>query len=259
MGDPASAEQRLESLTQVWTASGDRRAVFSECYLVMTRRVHERVRTGAFHDGPWVTRLLDRFADYYFDAVDAHGRGNDATFTVTTVTTVTATTEGLEATVAEVPARGCPEVWRGALDACSDPDCHPLQALMLGINAHINHDLALALVDVLDDWDTLDGEHRLLRQEDHELVNTIIDETTDEVQREVVAQWSPLASALDLLLGPLDEWAFGTLAQSWRSQVWVDAMDLVRLAPEERSTAAERIGERASGVATVILLGRRPG
>ena len=79
------------------------------------------------------------------------------------------------------------------------------RGLMLGINAHINHDLALALVDVLDDWDTLDGEHRLLRQEDRELVNTIIDETTDEVQREVVAQWSPLASALDLLLGPLDE------------------------------------------------------
>ena len=233
MGDPASAEQRLESLTQVWSASGDRRAVFSECYLVMTRRVHERVRDGAFHDGPWVTRLLDRFADYYFDAVDAYGN--------------------------EVPVRVCPQVWRGALDACSDPDCHPLQALMLGINAHINHDLALALVDVLDDWDTLDDDRRRFRQEDHELVNTIIDETTDEVQREVVAQWSPLASALDLLLGPLDEWAFGTLAQSWRSQVWVDAMDLVRLAPEERAMAAERIGERASGVATTILLGRRPG
>ncbi|HSF98238.1 MAG TPA: DUF5995 family protein [Ornithinibacter sp.] len=239
MGDPATAEQRLESLTQLWSATGDRRAVFSECYLVMTRRVHDRVRDGSFHDGPWVTRLLDRFADYYFDAVDAHG--------------------GIEATVTAVPARGCPEVWRGALDACSDPDCHPLQALMLGINAHINHDLALALVDVLDGWDTLEDARRRERQEDHELVNTIIDETTDEVQREVVAQWSPLSSALDLLLGPLDEWAFGTLARSWRSQVWGDAMDLVRLAPEERSTAAERIGARASGVATVILLGRRPG
>jgi Family of unknown function (DUF5995) len=276
MGDPASAEQRLESLTQVWSASGDRRAVFSECYLVMTRRVHERVREGAFHDGPWVTRLLDRFADYYFDAVDAYGgatqtgetqvsgtqvsgtQDTGTQFTATTVTTVTATSDGIEATVTELPARVCPEVWRGALDACSDPDCHPLQALMLGINAHINHDLALALVDVLDDWDTLDDEQRRARQEDHELVNTIIDETTDEVQREVVAQWSPLASALDLLLGPLDEWAFGTLAQSWRSQVWVDAMDLVHLAPEERSTATARIGERASGVATVILLGRRP-
>jgi hypothetical protein len=235
MGDPASAEQRLESLTRVWSASGDRRAVFSECYLVMTRRVHLRVRDGAFHDGPWVTRLLDRFADYYFDAVDAH-----------------------DGVGPPVEGHTCPEVWRGALDACSDPDCHPLQALMLGINAHINHDLALALVDVLDDWETLDEEQRRLRRDDHELVDTIIDETTDEVQREVVAQWSPLASAIDLLLGPLDEWAFGTLAQSWRSQVWVDAMELVRLAPEDRSSAAERIGERASGVATVILLGRRP-
>lgn len=257
MGDPATAEQRLESLTQVWTASGDRRAVFSECYLVMTRRVRERVLNGAFHDGVWVTRLLDRFADYYFDAVEAYGRSGD--FTLTTVTTVTTNPDSVDATVAQVPEQVCPAVWRGALDACSDPDCHPLQALMLGINAHINHDLALALVDVLDDWDALDDERRHQRHEDHELVDTIIDETTDEVQREVVAQWSPLAEMLDALMGPLDEWAFGTLAQSWRSQVWLDAMDLVALPPEERSLATQRIGERASGVATVILLGRRPG
>jgi hypothetical protein len=132
-------------------------------------------------------------------------------------------------------------------------------ALMLGINAHINHDLAPALVDVLDDWGTLEEEQRRHRHEDHELVNTIIDETTDEVQRDVVAQWSPLAEMLDALMGPLDEWAFGTLAQSWRSQVWLDAMDLVALPPEERPLATQRIGERASGVATVIMLGRRPG
>ncbi|HQG16007.1 MAG TPA: DUF5995 family protein [Ornithinibacter sp.] len=257
MGDVVSAERRLESMTQVWTASGDRRAVFSECYLVMTRRVRERVRNGAFHDGVWVTRLLDRFADYYFDAVEAYGRSGD--FTLSTVMTVTTTPDGVEATVTPVPERTCPEIWRGALDACSDPGCHPLQALMLGINAHINHDLAPALVDVLDDWGTLEEEQRRHRHEDHELVNTIIDETTDEVQRDVVAQWSPLAEMLDALMGPLDEWAFGTLAQSWRSQVWLDAMDLVALPPEERPLATQRIGERASGVATVIMLGRRPG
>ena len=233
MDSAPTAEARLADLARQWGDAGDRRAVFAECYLVMTRRVHENIAAGSFQDGVWVGRLLDRFATYYFDAVDSYGGA--------------------------LGVRVCPAVWREALDACSDPLCHPLQALMLGINAHINHDLALALVDVLDDWDTLDDEQRRFRQEDHELVNTIIDETTDEVQREVVAQWSPLASALDLLLGPLDEWAFGTLAQSWRSQVWLDAMDLVALPPEERPLATQRIGERASGVATVILLGRRPG
>ena len=155
--------------------------------------------------------------------------------------------------------RVCPAVWREALDACSDPLCHPLQALMLGINAHINHDLALALVDVLDDWPTLDEEARQRRRDDHELVNTIINDTTDAVQQDVVGQWSPAAEGLDLLLGPLDEWAFGQLAESWRSRVWSDAMDLVVLDPGKRAEAEAVIGERASGVATVILLGRRAG
>ena len=60
---------------------------------------------------------------------------------------------------------------------------------MLGINAHINDDLALALVDVLDDWRTLDEEVRQRRRDDHELVNKIINDKTDEVQKEVVDKW----------------------------------------------------------------------
>ena len=162
MDSAATAEARLADLARQWGDAGDRRAVFAECYLVMTRSVEENIRAGSFHDGVWVGRLLDRFATYYFDAVDSYGGA--------------------------LGVRVCPAVWREALDACSDPLCHPLQALMLGINAHINHDLALALVDVLDHWGTLEEEQRRHRNEDHELVNTIIDETTDEVQSEVVAQ-----------------------------------------------------------------------
>ncbi|HET7820491.1 MAG TPA: DUF5995 family protein [Ornithinibacter sp.] len=230
MDGAGTAEERLAALAQEWGDASDRRAVFAECYLVMTRRMEENIRAGRFHDGVWVGRLLDRFATYYFDAVDSYG--------------------GL----IEEPV--CPAIWHEALEACADPDCHPLQALMLGINAHINHDLALALVDVLDDWPTLDDATRQRRREDHEMVNTIIDDTTDEVQRDVVGRWSPAAEALDWLMGPLDEWAFGALAQSWRSRVWADAMDLVVLDPTQRAAARVVIGERASGVATVILLGR---
>jgi hypothetical protein len=226
-----TAEERLVALSQQWGATGDHRAVFADCYLIMTRQVEDAVRTGRFHDGVWVSRLLDRFAGYYFDAVDSYGG------------------------VITEPV--CPAVWREALEACADPRCHPLQALMLGINAHINHDLALALVDVLDDWPTLDEAARQLRREDHEQVNTIIDATTDQVQRDVVGRWAPLAEELDLLLGPIDEWAFGELAQSWRTRVWADAMDLVALDPAQRAAAQVVIGERATCVATVILLGRR--
>lgn len=233
MDGAPTAEARLADLARQWGDAGDRRAVFAECYLVMTRSVEENIRADSFHDGVWVGRLLDRFATYYFDAVDSYG--------------------------GVLGVRACPAVWREALEACSDPLCHPLQALMLGINAHINHDLALALVDVLDDWPTLDAEARQRRRHDHELVNTIINETTDEVQKDVVGRWSPAAEGLDLLMGRLDEWAFGQLAESWRSRVWADAMDLVVLDPSKRAEAEAVIGERASRVATVILLGRRTG
>lgn len=214
-----------------WAATGDRRAVFAECYQVMTHRVTDALAGDVFHDGPWVQRLLDRFADYYFDAIDGYAGA--------------------------VPDQTCPQIWREALDACADPLCHPVQALMLGINAHINHDLALALVDVLDDWPALDEETRLRRHQDHERVNEIIHDTTDEVQRDVVAAWSPLAGGIDFALGRLDEWAFAQLAATWRTRVWSDAMGLVALAPQERSAAAVRIGERATGIATIIRLGRR--
>jgi hypothetical protein len=226
------AEERLSTLMEGWAEVGDRRGAFAQCYLVMTKRVHDAVDDGVFTDGAWVTRLLERFADYYFDAIDAHGT--------------------------PVPEHPCPEVWRSAFDACADPSCHVLQVLMLGINAHINHDLALALVDVLDDWDTLDEATRSARHEDHERVNEIIEATTDEVQREVVDRWSPAAHTLDVLLWRLDEWAFGALAESWRSRVWADAMELLALPPESRGEASIHLGTRASTVASVILLGRHP-
>ena len=65
-----SAEERLTTLAVGWAATGDKWAVFAECYGVMTRRVNESVAADVFHDARWVRRLLDRFADYYFDAVD---------------------------------------------------------------------------------------------------------------------------------------------------------------------------------------------
>ncbi|MEO6792069.1 MAG: DUF5995 family protein [Ornithinibacter sp.] len=226
----ATVQDRLATLSHGWERSGDRRAIFAQCYLIMTARVREAIAAGEFVDGVWVTRLLDRFADYYFDAIDAHAIPD-----------------------APVP---CPPVWVRAFDACTDPGCHPLRALLLGINAHINHDLALAIVDVLQDWADLDDVARETRRADHEHVNTIIEATTDEVQRDVVARWAPGTAILDLVLGPLDEWVFGVAVESFRGNVWVDAMTVMALPTDGRGPTLIAIGRRADEVADVLTFGR---
>mgnify|MGYP007004156576 CR=1 FL=1 len=63
-------EERLAALTTQWSAAHDLRAAFADCYRVMTVRMTEGVESEVFHDPLWVTRLRDRFADYYFDACE---------------------------------------------------------------------------------------------------------------------------------------------------------------------------------------------
>lgn len=222
----STAEQRLAALATRWSAADDLRAVFADCYRLMTVRLSEGVREGRFEDGAWVARLRDRFAEYYFDALDAY--------------------DG---------AAPCPATWRAALDACARPGCHPLEALLLGINAHINGDLALALVDVLDDWDVLEPRQRAGRRRDHDRVNAVIRATTDEVQRDVLARWSAGSVRLDGLLGRLDEWVFGEVVERWRTRVWLDAMALLALPAADRPAEAARIDVRARRLAALIDLG----
>ncbi|MEO5609074.1 MAG: DUF5995 family protein [Ornithinibacter sp.] len=226
----ATVQDRLTTLSSGWARSGDRRAIFAQCYLIMTGRVREAIDAGEFVDGVWVTHLLDRFADYYFDALDAHASPD--------------------------PPLPCPAVWVRAFDACTDSRCHPLRALLLGINAHINHDLALAIVDVLEDWADLDEATRETRRRDHEHVNSIIETTTDEVQRDVVARWAPGTAILDVVLGPLDEWVFSIVVNSFRGNVWVDAMTVMALPTDGRGATLIAIGRRADEVADLLTFGR---
>jgi hypothetical protein len=217
---------RMRQLVHDWTEQGDRRAIFADAYGTMTSNMVAAIERGEFDDCGWVDRLLHRFADYYFEAVDAYESGGD-----------------------------CPQVWRHALDGTHSQDLHPLQHLFLGINAHINYDLAFALADVLDDWSSLDAVLRNGRHTDHDAVNLVIACTVDQVQESVVEPLSPGMGILDRLLGPVDEWAFSNLIANWRDDVWHDAVDLVEAESlDRRREVSDRIGRRAQRLADLIAL-----
>ena len=215
---------RLQALLLQWNATGDRRAYFAEAYGAMTNAMLEGVTTGGFIDDTWVSRLLDRFADYYFEAVAAFDQ-----------------------------SLVCPRVWLDAFEGCRREDLSRLQVVLLGINAHINHDLPLALADVLDDWDVLDATTREGRHADHEQVNAVIERSTDLVQDAVVNRAVPLLAVADRLLGPVDEALFNHIVTSWREHGWADAQRLLAAGdPEARDVVRVAIEDRAMRWARLI-------
>lgn len=121
-----------------------------------------------------------------------------------------------------------------------------LQQVLLGINAHINHDLPLALADVLDDWEGLAEEIRTNRHEDHEAVNDVIIASIDLVQGSVVNEVMPILGVLDTLLGRLDEAVFTATVRSWREHAWDEAQQLLRCSTDdERAAVVDQIHHRA--------------
>lgn len=195
-----SAVDRMLAQTRAWEAGGDGRAIFLDCYGRMTAAVEAAATGGRFADPDWVGRLLDRFAEYYFvtidDAGDAAGGCGDGGGPV-------------------------PEPWVLAHRAARDRSAAPLQLLLAGVNAHINYDLVLTLVDLLDpEWEALDATGRAARRRDYDLINAVIAETADLVQDAVVERYSPGLDVADRLLGRWDERVAVRLLTGWRTRVW---------------------------------------
>jgi hypothetical protein len=114
---------------------------------------------------------------------------------------------------------------------------------MLGVNAHINYDLVLALVDVLEpEWAALDQSCRLQRYNDHCQINQIIAQTIDEVQDEVLERYSPAMELVDRLFGRLDELLIARLISGWRDQVWRQVMQWVEApSAEQRGSLLQQV------------------
>ncbi len=219
---------RMGTLIARWESAGDRRAIFLGCYRLMTANMLTALQAGEFHDARWVRALLERFADYYFDALAAYEHSRAA----------------------------APAIWRLTHDAARDPGTLTLQNLMLGVNAHICYDLVLTLVDLLEpEWAGRDGEWRDRRRADHRRVNHVIARTVDAVQDTVVERFSPRLDLLDQALGPVDEWVASQLIRRWREGVWRSAVQLLETpTPEARAALLADVEAAALGRADAILL-----
>jgi hypothetical protein len=97
---------------------GDGLKWFNWLYLQVTAAVEARIASGGFSDPAWLSELDVQFAKLYFTALGASLSGGS-----------------------------CPSCWQVLFDCRSTAGIARIQFAMAGINAHINHDLAQALVD----------------------------------------------------------------------------------------------------------------
>ena len=117
-----------------------------------------------------------------------------------------------------------PDPWRIAFGMATRGEGLIVQDAFLGINAHINYDLALAIRDVGID------PNRDEKYRDHERINAILGHLVDAQQRMLADLYAPGIEEIDAGLGRLDE-TFTLLSmtegreQAWRMAVILTDVD----------------------------------
>jgi hypothetical protein len=211
----------LAALEENFRSRQDRRSIFLTLYGVASSEVRDRVLRGEFLDPPWVHRYAVEFANLYREALDAYDRGRTA---------------------------DVPKAWRLCFDAARTGSGLVLLDLLLGVNAHVNNDLPLALDRISIDPD------RAGRKRDHDAVNAILAFVMQRAVERLTALYAPGFAALDAGAGELDEMLSLFSLEVARDSAWEGAVSLANArSPVERALAGRLISSRAALVARLLL------
>jgi hypothetical protein len=147
----AEAIARMEAIDAALPAV-DGLACFNHIYLDVTRRVNSQLGQGFFADPEFMTQLDVTFANLYFGAAEA----------------------------AADPA-AVPPAWRPLVDQRATAGIEPVQFALAGLNAHINHDLPLAVVSTCTARATApdDGPHFA----DYQKVDQLLDAAEQSIRQ----------------------------------------------------------------------------
>jgi hypothetical protein len=210
---------------------------FSHLYLVITENVQQKINAGRyFADNEYLTALDVAFANRYLDAVRAQTRGETA-----------------------------PKVWRLLFDVPADGEILAVQLAMAGVNAHINFDLAFAVVDACHGLDRKDIDWGW-QKADYDKVNGIFAEEMDRLLHELARGYStrPGASgvspALEMERLSLLERLATQIVVLARSAAWENAEYLWPLEPAstlwlDRAQAMDDVAAALSRALLVNLPG----
>jgi hypothetical protein len=144
---PQSIADVLQTMQAIGATciDGDGLKWFNWLYLQVTQAVEARVVSGGFTDPAWLADLDVQFARLYFGA--------------------------LESALSGQPAADC---WEALFQRRNQTRIARIQFALAGINAHINHDLALALVATCESTSTA-PQHGSTQYHDYTALNSTLD------------------------------------------------------------------------------------
>jgi hypothetical protein len=198
----AEAITRMEAIDASAPAS-DGVACFNRMYLQVTQQVDKDLGQQFFADPAFMTRFDVAFANLYFDAVNA------------------------AADQSAGPAAGqsaVPLAWRPLFERRGETGIEPIQFALAGMNAHINHDLPMAVVATCVDLATTPtaGTHLA----DYQKVDGLLDAAEQSVRQSFE---SSAELAVDRHLQAVEDLVCNWTINSARDLAWGNALLLWEL------------------------------
>ena len=201
-----------------WAQSAPSRlGYFPALYRKMTLRVQAAIAGGAFDDNARMAHVGVVFANRYLAAFDHYRRGHSPT-----------------------------RAWALSFQAAQQRWPIVSQHLLLGMNAHINLDLGIAMAR------SVSREHLTQAQNDFNKINDILAALVDEVQEELTAIW-PCYAVLDWLPDRHDEALINFSLQKARDQAWRVAERLISLPEMEQDSVIEGLDVAVATFGHVVL------
>jgi hypothetical protein len=196
-------------------ADGDGLKWFNWLYLQVTQAVENRVASGGLTDPAWLSELDVQFAKLYFNALSAALTGEP-----------------------------CPGCW-GAMFSCRNQDkIARIQFALAGMNAHINHDLPIAILATCEAQHTV-LQHGTAQYSDYTALDRTLDGIIDTAKQtlhvRLLGDPLPAVSHLEDLIAAWD------LAAA-REQAWNTAESL----RQDSSFGARIHMDTIDGLTTVI-------
>jgi hypothetical protein len=154
---PETVDDVLQSMKVIADTciDGDGLKWFNQLYLQVTQEVQSRIAAGGFSDPSWLAGLDVQFARLYFGALASSLSGQPT-----------------------------PDCWQVLFNSRNQTLIARVQFAFAGVNAHINHDLAQAIVSNCQATGTI-PQHGSTQYNDYTALNSTLDSLIETAKREL--------------------------------------------------------------------------
>jgi len=229
--DADQAHAALDYVAETLLRANDMHAAFPDIYAVITRRVADEVARpdGPFLEPTWISRLAGHFCTRYL--------------------------ETLRWAIAGSPQDT--SAWASAYATEGAEEMPPVQHALLGLSAHINHDLAIGIhATIVEHGHARDRAMIARYKHDHDYVNKLLDASIPEAFDRLIRRHHCATTRWLDRTGRISRWCTMELLTRWRTQVWAEVEAL--LAARTRAQHARVVRRIAARAARIGLLLRRP-